>query len=298
MRKATGKAAMLLLTAALLLLLGPGAAFAAEDTENAGTATAKQKISRDFIEDLIFANNINALSFTDLHTALPCWGEQGTGFFAPYPVLDHKDTVYIYSEAREDSFQIFPVKAGDECYLLEAFIDGKWHRVQWNGISGYIPSAHLDLSGSSAEYLYVQGQDMRTITGYDGERLELCLEDAMVGMGEAFARAEKKYGVNALFLISICEFESANGTSSLARNRNNLAGLGGSGNWASFSSFEDCVDYLANLLSSEYLNPESSFFHGFTTSGVCQTYCGGSPHWIKCVDQYLQNNFEQLHPQL
>ena len=294
MRKGTGKLVLFFLCGLLLLSLSAGAALAASPTE----ATEEQPApGKRISSDIIFANNINALRFTDLLVALPCWVEDGKGFLAPYPVLDYKDTAFIYSDASEKALMSYPVEAGEECHLLEAFIDGKWHKVQWKDVNGYIPSAHLDLSASGAEYLYAQGQDMRTITGYDGATLELCLEDAMVGLGETFSRAEQEYGVNALFLISICEFESANGTSSLARNRNNLAGLGGSGNWASFSSFEDCVEYLAELLSSEYLNPDSSFFHGFTTKGVCQTYCGGSPHWIKCVDQYLQKNFDQIQLQ-
>ncbi len=243
---------------------------------------------------IYFATTEETLPFANLSVALPCWGEwEEEEFPAPYPVLDYSDPVYLYSEPTTDAFVVYPLQAGDECYLLEAYIDGRWHYVEWNGVRGYIPAHRLNVTGAEgAVYSYYPSQDMRTITGYDGATLEKCLRAGLTGYGEAFARAEQDYGVNALFLISICEFESADGTSSLARNRNNLAGLGGVGNWATYPSYEACIDYLGKLLATRYLNPNSSFFHGFTTGGVCQTYCGGSAHWTTSIDKYMKNNYD------
>ena len=289
---------MLILSIALFSILLCGSLAWAEEmqetTQPEEAAVSPEQTEPKYV-DMIFVDKTKAFSFADMTASLPCWMDYGEGFPAPYHVLERYGQAYIYSEASEDAAMSFPVQPGDPCYLMEGFVDGKWHKVRWHHFEGYLPAIYLNLTGSEAKYAYYQGQDMRTMTGYDAETLELCLSDAMVGLGEAFYQAEQDYGVNALFLISICEFESANGTSGLARNRNNLAGLGGSGHWASFSSYADCVDYLGSLLASRYLNPETSFFHGFTTSGVCQTYCGGSQHWINCVNRYLQKNFDQIN---
>lgn len=292
LRKIKQKLAIFSLTLCILLLCA-GTALAAETPAETG-AEAENKTQRSSnVIDLYFVDKVNALPFTDLEVNLPSWAEHSSNYDNAY-VRDLPEQAYIYSDASTQALTAFPIDAEEECFLLEGFVKDDWHYVLYEGMAGYIPAVFLDLTGSDAEYRYFSGQDMRTITGYDGDTLELCLQDALVGMGDAFAAAEQAYGVNSLFLISLCEFESANGTSSLARNRNNLAGLGGQGNWASFSSFEDCIDYLADLLSSRYLNPESSFFHGYDTVGVCQTYCNGSQHWINCMEKYLQDNFDLI----
>lgn len=292
MRTGTGKKTAILGIVMLLLLLGSIPALATELPIPEERPAPGSRISSDIFyvaENLDFPSHINMVAAT------PCWVDWEEEVPESFPVLADSGPVYIYSNwPSETAFMTYQVEEGSECYLLEPFVDGQAHLVQCDDVQGYISTHQLDLTDSEEAYQYAQGQNLRTLTGYDAETLERCLSDALVGLGETFAQAEQKYNVNALFLISICEFESANGTSALAQSRNNLAGLGGSGNWASFSSFAECVDYLAELLSDSYLNPESSFFHGYTTTGVCQTYCGGSQHWIDSVDRYLQENFDQI----
>ena len=54
-------------------------------------------------------------------------------------------------------------------------------------------------------------------------------------------------------LAAICAHESGWGRSKLARERNNLAGLGayGPGLGMAFESRADCIDYLARLLAGK-----------------------------------------------
>jgi len=72
------------------------------------------------------------------------------------------------------------------------------------------------------------------------------------GLGEALVTAEAEKGVNALALAAVCALESAWGTSSIARGKNNLAGLGAyddcPGSALCFDSRAECVMYLAELL--------------------------------------------------
>ena len=73
----------------------------------------------------------------------------------------------------------------------------------------------------------------------------------LAGLGQAFLAAEQEHGVDAVVLAAICAHESGWGTSKLARERNNLAGLGayGPGLGMTFESRADCIDYLARLLA-------------------------------------------------
>lgn len=93
---------------------------------------------------------------------------------------------------------------------------------------------------------------LTTPSGFTAERLERVLADTeLAGLGQAFYGAEKAYGVNAVVLAAICAHESGWGTSKLARERNNLAGLGAyrAGMGMTFESRADCIDYLARLLA-------------------------------------------------
>lgn len=75
------------------------------------------------------------------------------------------------------------------------------------------------------------------------------------GKGQAFMDAQEKYGISASVLIGICMNECANGTSRLAREKNNVASI--RRNRTSFKTYntvEDCINDLAQLLSNHYVN--------------------------------------------
>ncbi len=84
--------------------------------------------------------------------------------------------------------------------------------------------------------------------------LDLALADTgLAGLGQAFCRAEKKHGISGVILAAICAHESGWGTSKLARERNNLAGMGAysAGLGMTFDTRADCIDYLARLLAGK-----------------------------------------------
>jgi len=89
-------------------------------------------------------------------------------------------------------------------------------------------------------------------SGFSPARFERAFKGTgMAGLGEALCLAEAETGVNALVLAAIAAHESGWGTSKLARERNNLAGLGAyrAGMGMTFESRADCIDYLARLLA-------------------------------------------------
>jgi hypothetical protein len=111
---------------------------------------------------------------------------------------------------------------------------------------------------------------------------EALLPADLKGLGQAFYDGEQKYNINALFVLSIVRLESGNGTSSLARNHNNLGGIkSGEEEYRSFASKEECVDYMFDLLNRKYISQGKT-----TISSVGQIYCA-TDGWIPQVSSIM-----------
>jgi beta-N-acetylglucosaminidase len=92
-----------------------------------------------------------------------------------------------------------------------------------------------------------------TPSGFSAARFERAFAGtALAGIGEALVEAEQATGINALILAAICAHESGWGRSRIAKEKNNLAGLGAydhsPGSAIRFESREECVMFLAELL--------------------------------------------------
>lgn len=111
------------------------------------------------------------------------------------------------------------------------------------------------------------------------------LEDQ--GLEKAILKVEQEYGVNAYFTIAVMKLESGNGSSKLARNKNNLFGLNASGsnpyNRAfSFKSKADSVLKFGELIANKYIEK------GYTTvDKVAQKYCPANSKWPRHVKDIM-----------
>ena len=103
-------------------------------------------------------------------------------------------------------------------------------------------------------------------SGLTAADLKLITKEKLVGLEEAFIKAEKDYGVNPLFLIAIASLESADGT--ICFRPNNMFGFGS----RSYSSREACIDDVAKSIKKNYLTPGGSFYYGTTISDVNRKY--------------------------
>lgn len=100
---------------------------------------------------------------------------------------------------------------------------------------------------------------------------------ALEGLGGAFKRAEEKYGVNALFLVSLAMHESNVGRSRIARDKNNLFGFQAYdrspySSAGRFMSKEACIDHVAGYISRNYLSPSGKYFHGYSIESMNVCY--------------------------
>ena len=127
-----------------------------------------------------------------------------------------------------------------------------------------------------------------TPSGFSAARFEHAFKDTpLAGIGEALVEAEAETGINALVLAAICAHESGWGTSRLARDKNNLAGLGAyDGQEYSagirFDSRAASVMFLADLLATKYC-PGGCYYGGsFDLKGVGVRYAS-DPRWAEKV---------------
>ena len=187
------------------------------------------------------------------------------------------------------------LKSGTEVDVYMTDVNEEWNAiVAHDGTIRYVEEAAVALTAPHYEYAY--GSDLTRLTGYTGGQLESILKGTgLAGLGNAFAEKEKAYGLNALFLISITRLESGNGSSSLAKNQNNLGGLkNGNSGYLSFDSKEDCVKYMAELLSENYLSENGRFYSGKTVADVSKKYCEQADYWAQSVEGMMKAAYEQI----
>lgn len=102
-----------------------------------------------------------------------------------------------------------------------------------------------------------------------------------------FLAAEEKYGVNACFLAAIASLESGHGR--YCFKPNNIFGWSGK----SFESVPECIDYVAEKLATNYLNPEGKYYKGGKISDIGKVYCPGREEWVIKVTGIYENLLEK-----
>lgn len=141
-------------------------------------------------------------------------------------------------------------------------------------------------------YLYLPSH---SVTGYTAEDLDRIIANKgynastskMYGTGKYFKEAEATYGQNALMMFSTAMNESANGTSKIAMDKNNLFGYGASdsnpydGAYTYANPRESIMDYAKRTGSSYSLVTGSYYYgghYGNKSSGRNVKYAS-DPYW-------------------
>jgi hypothetical protein len=107
------------------------------------------------------------------------------------------------------------------------------------------------------------------------------------GIGEALVAAEAEHGINALLLAGVIVHETGWGSSRLAREKNNLGGIGAyDGNeyecGFTFDSRTGSIMFLARLIAVDYA-PGGKFFGGsHDAEGIGVRYAS-DPRWAQKV---------------
>lgn len=122
------------------------------------------------------------------------------------------------------------------------------------------------------------------------------------GLGCYYVQAEKKHGVNAIFILALTIEESAWGSSDRAIYQNNLSGFevySDSAEGAYFSSKEESIDVTAELLRDEYLSSDGIYHNGYSIYDVNVRYCpndGGN--WSRNITKIAYQIVDEINSRL
>lgn len=121
------------------------------------------------------------------------------------------------------------------------------------------------------------------------EDLDKCLEKTKLkGQGQAFLDAQNKYGINALFLMSIAKVESGYGAKPKTYCKYNVFGVSGQ----KPKSYADGIDKLCQNLKKNYL-PK-----GKTIEKIRDIYCSANVTWPREVAKEMNNLTKQINSNL
>jgi hypothetical protein len=143
-----------------------------------------------------------------------------------------------------------------------------------------------------ADYKKYLNLDLRSESNISARALDKYLEGTpMGGLGAYFIAAEKRYSVNAQYLCAHAVHESDFGRSRIARDKKNLFGFGAYDrnpyeNAKSFSSFEECIYYVAEYIAENYLAPTGKYYNGPTLKGMNVKYAT-DPYWAEKIARHM-----------
>ena len=131
------------------------------------------------------------------------------------------------------------------------------------------------VNANSPHYAYYLYLSSHSVTGYTAEDFDNIIAkkgytastSKMYGTGKYFKEAEATYGQNALMMFGTAMNESANGTSNIAMDKNNLFGYGAADSCAydcaySYNSVRDSIMDYAQKTGNNYSLATGKYYYG------------------------------------
>ena len=118
--------------------------------------------------------------------------------------------------------------------------------------------------------------DLTRPSGYTAYELRQGLQSDLQDYAADFILAEKRYGINAVFLASVAALES--GWGRYCHQPNNLFGWG----QRSYPSKSACIDEVAAAMKEMYLTPGGRYFSGYSLYDVSRYY-NNNGRWLQYV---------------
>ena len=117
---------------------------------------------------------------------------------------------------------------------------------------------------------------------YTKEQLSIALQDdnrnGLLPYVDAFLKAEKDYGVNALYLM--CKFGLESGWGKYTAAKNNIGGwTNNDGTYKEFESIEQCILYISKNISIMYRE-----LAGNKLADICRLYSGNDDYTKYLID--------------
>ncbi len=139
-----------------------------------------------------------------------------------------------------------------------------------------IEDAILNLPRNYTKYFDVT----KTLFRGSAEDLNYCLANTKLkGQGKFFLRAQEKYGINALFLMSVAKVESGYGNKTPKGKPYNIVGAIGQ----HYVSYADCINKLGNNLHENYISKKLT-----TIDEIRSKYCKKNKTWPNNVAKEMK----------
>ncbi len=129
-----------------------------------------------------------------------------------------------------------------------------------------------------------------------GSLLDQKLGGVLKGFGQHIVNRCRQVDICPLFVTAVLQHESDNGTSRIARECHNVAGIMKGKTPVEFDDVQSCIDYTINLLSNNsYAGKKRT-----TVQAIQQRYCpigaGNDPkginkHWLGGVQKWMKLTF-------
>lgn len=118
-------------------------------------------------------------------------------------------------------------------------------------------------------------EDVREPSNLTHEQIYKMLKGSpLQELSDEYLALEKRYDLNALFVMSLTIEESGWGKSNVAVNNNNISGQRINGVYRTFNSWEDCLKETYRLIREEYINPVGKYYVGSSNIyDINTTYC-------------------------
>lgn len=255
----------------------------------------------------------------------------GTSEFLAKHKVHLKDTMYVTEDvelkekAKDTSETICKIDQSLDVKLLE--LAGDWSKVSFDDTNiGYVKNTIL-----ASEYtipdiaqkcrikriMKTLDFDMKLnkpsgLNLLDFKKVLVSSKDKnsiIIDNAENFFKAEEKYNINGIFLASIAIHESAWGTSTIAKDKNNLFGYGSYDrapyeNSLTFETYKEGIETVAKNLVKNYLNSSGTeiydsniatgkYYNGATVSGVNKRYASDE-NWCKKVYAIMESLYGKL----
>ncbi|MCL1859768.1 MAG: glucosaminidase domain-containing protein [Oscillospiraceae bacterium] len=139
----------------------------------------------------------------------------------------------------------------------------------------------------------IKTEDMRKKSKLDENKLSEYMKKfpKLSGIENTLMKIQDEYNVNALLILAIIRLESGNGKSQIAQSKNNLGGIIASHKsvrvYKSFDTRSDCVIYMAELLSGNYLTEGGKYFKGYTLTDIAKSYSMSPDEWSELVKELI-----------
>lgn len=142
----------------------------------------------------------------------------------------------------------------------------------------YEEAMSADYSGYNLEDVHrILSEDITEESLMTDKQKQRCLIGDMADFYKDFDK--RSVGIKYEALCAISALETGYFSSDACRNLNNVGGITGDNGYASYSTREEGIEALSDLLTDYYLDPEGCYFEGNTILDVSKHY-NQSAHWI------------------